>query len=124
MRKNPPESGAFRGEILGFPHKLFFASGAGDGDLPLAPGDTDGLAAFGTVEVAVVPVLQTVEKQEKGPVLLIALIGIPGESTEDGPDHQGVAEEPENSAHNRPDEEGREDACKQPKTQDHHIQSV
>ena len=108
----------------GFSDELLPAFGAGDGDFALPPGNPDGLMALGTVEIAVVPVLQAVEKQEKGPVLLIALIGIPGESTEDGPDHQGVAEEPENSAHNRPDEEGREDACKQPKTQDHHIQSV
>ena len=119
-----PESAAFRGEILGFPHELFLASGAGDGDFSFAPGDTDGLAALGTVEVAVVPVLQTVEKQEEGPVLLVALVGIPGEGPEDGPDHQAVAEKPENGAHNGPGEEGGEDACKQTEPQDHHIQSV
>ena len=111
-------------KLSGFSLEFFLALGAGNHNLALAPGDADGLAAAGAEKITVLAILHPIQHQTEASVLLIALIGIPGESTEDGPDHQGVAEEPENSARNRPGEEGREDASKQPETQDHHIQSV
>ena len=48
---------AVGGIFSGFLDELFLAPGAGDGDFAFAPGDTDHLAAFGAVEVAVLPVL-------------------------------------------------------------------
>ena len=63
---------------LGFADKFFFAPGAGDGDFSLATGNTHHLAALGAVEVAVIPVLQPIPELEKLPILLVALVGIPG----------------------------------------------
>ena len=45
-----------------FPHKLFLTPGAGDGDLAFATGNPDGLPAAGTGEVAMLAVLDPVQK--------------------------------------------------------------
>ena len=85
--------------------ELLPAFGASDGDLSLPPGNPDGLMALGTVEIAVVPVLQTVENQKKLPVLLIPLVGIPGKCPINGPEHQCIAQHKENHPHGLTDDE-------------------
>ena len=76
-------------------HEFFPAAGTGDGDFSLSSGDPDHLAAFWAVEVAVLPVLHTARQLQEFPVFLIPLVGIPGQATENGPDHQAVAQGPE-----------------------------
>ena len=113
-----------RALFLRFADKFLLAPGAGDGDFALAPGNPDGLAALGAVEIAVVPVLEPVKDQQEFPVLLVALVGIPGEGPEDGPEHQPVAEGPENGPHRQIAEQGGENAGHQAGAQNDHIQPV
>ena len=70
---------------LRFLYKLFSAFGAGDGDFAFATGDTDLLAATGTIVVTVIPVLQPLEEHEKFFVFPVPLIGISGKTAEDHP---------------------------------------
>ena len=60
-----------------FFNELLTALGAGDGNLAFAPGYPDHLTAPGTIEIAVLPVLDPVHQHQKFPVFLIALVGIP-----------------------------------------------
>ena len=48
----------------GAPLEALLTLGAGDGDFALVPGDPDGLAAAGTGEIAVLPVLDPVQHQQ------------------------------------------------------------
>ena len=119
------------GSLLGLPatysglaDELLPASGAGDGDFPLPTGDTDGLAALGAIEIAVVAVLQAVENQQKLPVFLVALVGIPGKRPEDGPNHQRIAQDQEEHPHTQVPEQRGENAGYQTCAQNDHIQPV
>ena len=47
---------------LSFLNELFFAAGAGDGDLALTPGNADLLSAAGAIVIAVLPVLNTLQQ--------------------------------------------------------------
>ena len=85
------KSTSFEVPFLRLLHEFFPAAGAGDGDLALAPGDPDHLAAFGTVEIPVIPVLQPVKDLQKFPVFLVALVGVPGKDPENGQKHQYIA---------------------------------
>ena len=64
----------------GFLNELFSALGAGDGDLTLAAGDTHHLTALGAVVIAMIPILQAIEKLQEFAVFLITLVGIAGET--------------------------------------------
>lgn len=55
-----------------FLDELFFASGAGDGDFSLAPGDANQLLAFGAFVVPVFPVFDAVQELQKAAVFLVA----------------------------------------------------
>ena len=54
---------------------------------------------LGAVEVAVLPVGKTVPDLQEFPVLLVPLVGIAGETAENGPDHETIAQRPENQIH-------------------------
>ena len=69
---------------LAFLDEFFPAPGAGNGDLSLAPGDPDGLAALGAVKIPVIPVPDPIHALEEFPVLLITLVGVAGQRTENG----------------------------------------
>ena len=89
MNESPDES---RGTVvLRFTDKFFLASGAGNGNFALAPGNPHHLAALGAIEVAILPVLDPGNQLQKLPVFQITLIGIPGQTAENSPDHQAVA---------------------------------
>ena len=90
--------------LSGFLNELFPAFGADNGDLALAPGDTDGLLALRAGEVAMLPVLDPLQEHQKFPVFLVTLIGVAGEGTEDGPEHQAVGYNGENAAERATDE--------------------
>ncbi len=75
---------------LGFFHELFLAFWARDTDFALAAGDADSLAAAGAVEIAVITILELVEKAQKTAIFLVALIGIAREDAQDRDDHQRV----------------------------------
>lgn len=75
---------------LSFTNKFFSALGAGDGDLALAPGNADGLTAAGAAVIPMLSVLQLLQKHEISSILLISLIGVPGQRTEDRPTHQSI----------------------------------
>lgn len=88
IERNPPGigfGGRFRADLLGFLYEFFSAFGAGDGDFAFSTGDTDLLAATGTIVVTVIPVLQPLEEHEKFFVFLVPLIGISGKTAEDHP---------------------------------------
>ena len=110
--------------MSGFPDEFFSAPGAGDGNLALAPGDPHGLAALGAVEIPIVPVFKPVDQLQKFPVFLIALIGVSGKHPEHGPDHQRVAQQPEDQAYRLPPKQGGENAGHKARNQDCHIQTV
>ena len=110
--------------ISGFLDELFLAPGAGNGDFALATGDAHHLAALGAVEIAVFPVLQAVEKLQEFPVFLIALVGVPGHGAPNRPDHQAVAQGPEDQVEGRGRNPHRQQTCHQSCAQDHHIQPV
>lgn len=76
--------------LLSFLDEALPAFGAGNGNLAFAPGNTHHLMAFGTIVIAMLPIFQTVEKLQEFAVFLIALIGIPGETTVQCPEHQTV----------------------------------
>ena len=83
-----PEAACFHWS--GLFDELFPALGAGNGDLALALGHPDGLAALGTGVIAVVPILELIHQQEELAVLLIALVGVAGEAPHQGDGQQGV----------------------------------
>ena len=70
--------------------ELLPAFGAGDGDLALSPGNTDRLPASGTIKILMLPIPDPLYKTQVLAVFLIALVGIPGQGTANGPDHQSV----------------------------------
>lgn len=79
--------------------KFFPAFGAGNGDFPFSLGDTNHLLTFGAGEIAVVPILQPVDGQQKPAVFLIPLIGIPAEAAYHRPDQHGVGAKGQGQIH-------------------------
>ena len=104
--------------------ELFLTAGAGDRDLALASGDPDPLAALGAVIVPVLPVLHPVQQLQVSAVLLIALVGVPGQAAEDRPDHQAVAEDPEAHLQHSAGQEAGQQARDHARHQDRDIQFV
>ena len=82
--------------ISGLFDELFPALGAGNGDLALALGHPDGLAALGTGVIAVVPILELIHQQEELAVLLIALVGVAGEAAHQGDGQKGIHPQSQN----------------------------
>ena len=112
------------GDMLRLADELFPAPGAGDGNFPLAPGHAHQLVALGTVEITVVPIFQPSHDLQEFPVFLIALIGVPGEGPENGPDHHAVAHHKEYQIHGRHLNPHGKQAGHQPDSQNQHIQFV
>ena len=110
--------------LSGFLYKLFTAAGTGDGDLSLAPGNPDSLAALGAVEITVLPIFHPVIYLQEFPVFLITLVRIPGETPADRPDHQAIAQGPENQIEGLQVNKYRQEACNQARAQNRHIQPV
>jgi hypothetical protein len=84
-RRKPP--------LLSFLDKLFLALGAGNGDLAFASGNTHYLMAPGAIVIAVLPVFDPIQQLQIFPVFLVALVGIPGEAAENGPEQQAVGQQ-------------------------------
>ena len=105
-------------------NKLFSALGAGNGDFALAPGDAHHLAAFGAVEVPVLPVLHAAGKLEELPVFLIALVGIPGEAPHQGDDQKGVHAQGQDQVEEHVFHKHGQHAQHQTHDQQSHIQAV
>lgn len=123
--KNLTEFAACRPRsVSGLFDEPFLAPGTGDGNFAFSPGNTDGLAAFGTGVVPILPILQTVENHKKLPVFLIPLVGIFGQAPENGPEHQSVAQQPENDRGYGSAQYGRQNAAYQRGKQQHDIQPV
>ena len=95
-------------ENLGFLNKFFLAFGAGDGDFSLSPGDTHRLAAAGTVEILMFPVFQPVQPSQIPLIFLIPLIGVPGEHSKNGKDHQTVRYQRQDQTSQRPPQKKRQ----------------
>ena len=100
------------------------APGTGDGDFSLAPGHPNHLAAFGAVKIAVLPILQPTGELQKLPVFLIALIGVPGQTAPDRPNHQPVAQHKQQQIHRRVPDKHRQQTCGQTRAKNHHIQLI
>jgi hypothetical protein len=79
--------------LLGFLDKPLPAFGAGDGNFAFTARDTNHLTAPGTLENPVFAVFETIKKQQKSVVFLISFVDIPGEGSENSPDHTAVADE-------------------------------
>jgi hypothetical protein len=124
MDNAKPLKQMLQGLILRLFYKAFPAPGTGDGDLSLSTGDPDHLAALGAVKIPVLPVFQPVENLQEFPVLLIALIGIPGEGAPNCKDHQYIAQGPEDQVQRLDGNQHTQDAGTQTRAQNHHIQSV
>ena len=108
----------------GFLQEAFLAAGTGDGDLAFAPGNADGLMALGAVKIAMLPVLQTVIDLQEAAVFLITLVGVPGQAAENGPDHQTIAQRPENQVKGLHRNHHRQQTGHQAGAEDRHIQTV
>ena len=80
-------------------NELLFALRAGNRDLAFAPGHTDLLPTAGTVIIPMLPILQLLNKLQIFPILLIPLVGIPGQHPENRPSHQEVIRQ----QHQQPD---------------------
>ena len=111
-------------DLSGFLYKLLPAAGTGNGNLAFSPGNPDGLMALGTVEIPVLPVLQPVIYLQEFSVFLIPLIGVSGQAAADGPDHQAIAQRPENQIKGLHRDDHRQKACNKTRAQDRHIQPV
>ena len=88
----------FRGVFLRLFDELLPAFGAGNGDLALALGDADGLAALGAGVIAVVAVLDAVDEQQELAVLVVTLVGIAGEAAQQRQDQQCLGEDRQHKA--------------------------
>ena len=69
------------------------------------------------------PVSQPLQEHEILPVFLVALIGIPGKSTEHGPDHKAVGDQRQQGA-GKPAEETADQANDQTGGQDQRVQLI
>lgn len=108
----------------GFTGEFFTAFGTCDGNFSLTPGNPDNLPTFGTVEIAMIPVFQPVEKLQKLAVFLIALVGLPRQAAVNCPEHQKIGHRSHNQIYLRTFEECPDQASRQTGTQNHHIQPV
>jgi len=111
-------------QTLSFPDELLIAPGAGDGNLALAPGDTNGLVALGAVKVPVLAILDPLTDLQETPVFLIAGIDIPGKTAANGPDHQAVADDPEDQVKGPGRDHHGQQTGHQSGAQHHHIQPI
>ena len=112
------------GLFLRFPNEFLMAPGAGDGDFALPSRHPHHLTAFGTVKIAVVPILQPTDDLQKFPVFLIPLVGVSGQGAKNRPDHQTVAQQHQQQIDRRIPKNHRQQADRQTDTQDDHIQLV
>ena len=110
--------------LSGFLNKSFLALGAGNGDLALSPGDTHHLTALGAIEIAVLPILQTVKKLQEFAVFLITLVGIAGETAVKRPEHQAVGHGSQQKVDLRGLEESTDKADRKASAEDHHVQLI
>jgi hypothetical protein len=110
--------------VSGVSYEFFLTLGTGDGDLTLASGDSDSLPALGAIKIAVLPVLQPFKELQKLPVLLVSLIGIPGQASEDRPKHQDIGNGPQYQLCNYAGNKGIHQHQHQASAQDRHIQLI
>ena len=85
MVKFPPS-------VLSFSYKLFFALGAGDGDLAFALGNTGLLTASGAAEILMAAILAAAAPCQESAVFLIPLVGVAGQTAENGIAHAHIAQ--------------------------------
>ena len=124
MQQNTARPGLVERYFLGFLDELFFALGAGDGDLTLALGHTYRLAAAGTIKIPVLPVLDSLQEGQILPIFLVTLVGVPGEAAEDGPEHQAIGNRRQNQIDRPHGDKHRDQADHQACTQDGGIELV
>ena len=110
--------------FLSFLNEFFLALGAGDGNLTLASGHTHRLAATGAIEIAVLPVLQPLHHGQILPIFLVALVGVPGKTAEDSPEHQSVRNGRQQQIHRLPGNKHGEQTDHNTRAQDGHIQFI
>ena len=110
--------------LLGGLYELFPAFGAGDGYLSFTLGHSHLLAAAGTVIIPVIFILQLLEKQQKFPVFLIALIYIPGQSAENGKKHQNIRNQSHRQLQRSAGEEGCQHRTEKTGAENGHIQFI
>ena len=110
--------------LLGFANKFFPALGAGDGNFSLMAGNTHRLMTPGAVEMPMLFILQPFQKPQILPVFLVALVGVPGQAAENGPDHQAVAEDKKDQIQPPGLGPHRQQAGHQSGAENHHIQPV
>ena len=108
----------------GFLDELFPALGAGNGDFAFPPGHAHRLAAAGTVEVTVIPILDLIQHHQEFPVFLITQIGLSGKRTENGPEHTAVGQEGKAQIHQRRLDKHGHQADHNTGAQNRHIQLV
>jgi len=110
--------------ILSLLYELFPAFGASDGDLTLASGNTDRLAALGTLKITVFPILDPVDDLTILPVFLITLISVPGQASENHKTQEAVGNQRQYHIGTIcPDEHG-QNAAHHTHAQQGHIQMV
>ena len=88
----------------------FLATGTGDGNFSLAPGNTDGLPTLGAVKIPVLAIPDLVKEPKEFPVFLITGIGIPGEHPKQCPEHQAIGQQGQYQMGQRSPQKGRNQA--------------
>ena len=69
------------------------------------------------------PILDPLQEHQEFPVFLVTLIGIPGETAENGPEHQAVGYDRKNAAESAANEETHQ-TYDQTGSQNHRIQLI
>ena len=108
----------------GFADKPLLALGAGNGDFTFVPGEPDGLAAPGTVEILVIPVFYPFKELQETAVFLIALVGIAGKASEDGKDHKAIGQQCQETVDNGVENEHGNQADDHACTQNRQVQFI
>ena len=110
--------------ILSLLYKLFPALGAGNSDLTLASGNADRLAALGALKIAMLPILRTVHDLAVLPVLLVSLVGILRQASENHQTQETIGNQSQDHVDPAgPDKHGQQTA-NHAHTQQCHIQMV
>jgi len=80
--------------------------------------------APGAVKIPVLPVLDTLQKAQIPPVLLVPLVGVPGEHPEDGPEHKSIGKQRQYQVQYWHPDKHYQNAKHQTHAQNRHVQFV
>ena len=109
---------------LCFTNELFLALGAGNGDLTLALGNTDLLAALRAIVIAMLLILKPLQQHKILAVLLVTLVGISGKHPEESPNYHTIIKQGQKQVQPGDIDKDREHRSNKACRKDHRIQLI